>query len=524
MANVKMKPLTKALLLAVVGAGLYFGFVTLKNAGMFNKFLPNSAKSTTTEKKSGLPFFGGKGAESEVLNVCLNTWVGFAPGVWYNGGLEPNANSRFDGIKVKFSINDDFQNILDAWKAGKYDVVCNTADVLPVFFPNILPLEPRVFMQLDWSRGGDVIVVAPGINNVSDLKGKRIAVAFGTPSQTLLLWVLSAGGLKYSDIEVVKAPTALDAASYFKGGKVDAAVVWSPDDEDCLGAVKGSKVLRSTKDASSTIADIFYAKNEVLTKKQAAIVKFTEGWFKAAAMINNDPAIRAEAQKMMATCFNQPEAVMNTMNARFCTYGDNIQFFNINGDYNGIKGEDLYEKTSSAIPQIALVFKESLPDQSTIPSWRSVSTTSILKAIAGLTGPEQSAEAAVTFTKPTASVAAKEAFAVKRVTINFETGVYTLCDDCRYRIDKEFADISRAFNKCRVRIEGNTDNVGSQEMNMNLSKKRAQSVADYLVKRWQFDPNRFIVVGNGPNKPVADNATENGRAENRRTDFELVCE
>ena len=73
-------------------------------------------------------------------------------------------------------------------------------------------------------------------------------------------------------------------------------------------------------------------------------------------------------------------------------------------------------------------------------------------------------------------------------------------------------------------IDGNgyTVDGGSADMNRDLSKKRAKSVADYLVKTYNFDPNRFIIVGNGPDKPVATNSTEEGRAANRRTEFQLL--
>ena len=82
--------------------------------------------------------------------------------------------------------------------------------------------------------------------------------------------------------------------------------------------------------------------------------------------------------------------------------------------------------------------------------------------------------------------------------------------------------IAKGFSGTRIRIEGNTDNVGSPATNKALSLKRAQSVVNFLVKEYRFDKNRFIVVGNGSTKPVADNATADGRAKNRRTDFELL--
>jgi len=59
-------------------------------------------------------------------------------------------------------------------------------------------------------------------------------------------------------------------------------------------------------------------------------------------------------------------------------------------------------------------------------------------------------------------------------------------------------------------------------MNKSLSMKRARSVAEFLANTYNFDPNRFVYVGNGPDSPVASNDTDAGRAMNRRTDFELI--
>ncbi|MEL6359089.1 MAG: OmpA family protein, partial [Bacteroidota bacterium] len=76
----------------------------------------------------------------------------------------------------------------------------------------------------------------------------------------------------------------------------------------------------------------------------------------------------------------------------------------------------------------------------------------------------------------------------------------------------------------RIRVEGNTDNTGSRATNVDLSRRRAQSVVAYLVREYNFDPNRFVVVGNGPDNPVANNSSAGGRAANRRTDFALIRE
>jgi len=78
------------------------------------------------------------------------------------------------------------------------------------------------------------------------------------------------------------------------------------------------------------------------------------------------------------------------------------------------------------------------------------------------------------------------------------------------------------FQNAYLRVEGNTDSVGKRPANRALSEKRAQAVVDYLVGRFRFDRARFVAVGNGPDRPVADNKTAEGREWNRRTDFRIV--
>ena len=62
---------------------------------------------------------------------------------------------------------------------------------------------------------------------------------------------------------------------------------------------------------------------------------------------------------------------------------------------------------------------------------------------------------------------------------------------------------------------GHTDNIGTAEYNQKLSERRAQAVVDYLASRGVY-PGRIKPIGMGLTKPIADNATEEGRAQNRR--------
>lgn len=73
----------------------------------------------------------------------------------------------------------------------------------------------------------------------------------------------------------------------------------------------------------------------------------------------------------------------------------------------------------------------------------------------------------------------------------------------------------------KVRIEGHTDSQGSDEVNLRLSQQRADAVMAQLIKRG-IDPGRLEAVGFGEANPIASNATAKGRAENRRTEFNII--
>ena len=73
----------------------------------------------------------------------------------------------------------------------------------------------------------------------------------------------------------------------------------------------------------------------------------------------------------------------------------------------------------------------------------------------------------------------------------------------------------------KVEISGHTDNKGSAAYNIQLSQKRAQSVADYLIKKG-LDMKRFKQVGYGSQKPLRPNDTEENRQVNRRIEFKIV--
>jgi outer membrane protein OmpA-like peptidoglycan-associated protein len=82
------------------------------------------------------------------------------------------------------------------------------------------------------------------------------------------------------------------------------------------------------------------------------------------------------------------------------------------------------------------------------------------------------------------------------------------------------AIVLQEFNQTLVDVVGHTDNVGSADYNLDLSRERAGSVARYLTSQ-QLDPNRFSVDGRGKSQPIASNSTASGKQKNRRVEITI---
>jgi outer membrane protein OmpA-like peptidoglycan-associated protein/uncharacterized membrane protein len=104
-------------------------------------------------------------------------------------------------------------------------------------------------------------------------------------------------------------------------------------------------------------------------------------------------------------------------------------------------------------------------------------------------------------------------------TINFARAKADLTSDSTQTL-KELAQIANACPQFKIEISGHTDAEGTDERNQRLSDRRARAVADFLARNG-VDPKRLSAVGYGATQPIADNATEAGRAKNRRIEFKV---
>jgi outer membrane protein OmpA-like peptidoglycan-associated protein len=104
--------------------------------------------------------------------------------------------------------------------------------------------------------------------------------------------------------------------------------------------------------------------------------------------------------------------------------------------------------------------------------------------------------------------------------VTFASGSADLAPDF-YPVLDEIATTLGHYNQTMVEVAGHTDDVGDDQANQVLSERRAGAVASYLEGRGVMQ-ERILIVGAGETRPIANNDTEAGRAENRRVEITIV--
>ncbi|MEL7231330.1 MAG: OmpA family protein [Pseudomonadota bacterium] len=102
----------------------------------------------------------------------------------------------------------------------------------------------------------------------------------------------------------------------------------------------------------------------------------------------------------------------------------------------------------------------------------------------------------------------------------FETGSAVISRESGQTLDKIMAVSATCADNLKFEVGGHTDSSGNPAANISLSRARAQAVSNYMQAAG-FDANRLLVIGYGPERPIADNATPEGRAQNRRIEFSV---
>jgi len=478
-------------------------------------------------------------AADKVVNFPINVWIGWLPIVAANHGFAPNTDSVFFkefGFKVNLKLIDDPVVARDAYAAGESHILWGTLDMMALFAPELMRdsrTAPRIYQQVDWSNGGDGVVVRGNIHSVKDLKGKTVVYAQNSPSQYLINNLLLSAGMQPKDVNHKYTATAFEAAAAFASDKrIDACVSWAPDIYTIPEKVAGTRILTTTSEANKLIADVWAARADFAKDHPEVIKGLVAGIFKGMDSLN-DAGFKAKAFGWMSEGYGMPVDQVKGMSsdAHSTNFAENKDFFlNQNNPAN-------LERTWK---NITFVYRE-LGLIATPVRFDEVMDFSVIKgldnegAFRNQKDEYRTSFAPSTYTK----VTAEAPILTQTIRINFypnSANVYepqhddvgspvanTLYDPTVEATLEKVARLAGQYERAVIAVVGHADSSmkgrGTPYGEVKrLSADRAAAVKKALVSKYKFDPDKFIVEGKAWDVPANPDDPMN-QALNRRVEI-----
>ena len=475
------------------------------------------------------------------VRFAINVWAGWGPIIYANSGFKPGKGWKTPGgkdFKVELVLIDDPVAMRDAYAAGNVHVGWATLDMIPLFLEGLRKdtrVMPRVYQQIDWSNGGDGIVVRDAIKTMADLRGKTIVLAQNSPSHFFVLNALINAGVQPAEVEFKFTQDAFQAAAAFNADKRLAGVVsWAPDIYN-LEKVKGNRVLVTTSTANKLIADVWFARADFATDNADIMEGLTRGIFDGMQELKGQDA-KAKVAKLMAAGYSIPESDALGMlgDAHSTNYAENREFFlNQNNPTN-------FERTWSTA---YFLYKKINAVTEQTPFDQVMDFSVIQKLGADAKYASQKNEYDVRFAPASAGTiqGEKDEILTKTVVIHFFPNSWDLNKKITRNADgkeveelydpnvgfivEEVGKLAGQYGAARIIIEGHTD--GSMKgqvpksLVQELSLNRANSVKEAIVRKFgTLQPNQFSTAGMGWDRPADPSDPEN-HAKNRRVEIKV---
>ncbi len=500
---------------------------------------PGKAPAQATTPARG----GALGSAGNPLKVSLVSFHGYAPALLANGkSLKTLPGSIYDrlGVNVEFVIQDDIPTLTTIFESNTAQCAWRTSDFWAQEQPNLRNSghDGRAIVVVDNTQGGDAIIARdPAIRRVEDLAGRSVALLQFTPSDGMTIDAIenssmtsrAKSSVRYVYINAEEGTAGVRAA--FAAGNVDAAALWDPDLSLALKTVPGAHVVYSTKTATNLIYDVMVCDSRALddAANTAAFQGFVSGWLEGveAARKAPDEAVDALVQTeefftLLAKDQGRPFVRSLFDNLVWTGLEDNARILGLVGGTNHY--ERVYRRFDGIYRRAGALAN---PNSPVIAPQDSFDTRFVRNLLARSQAAQQAAaKPEFTFSESGREQASQQPASVtKPVTVTFATGSAELNKRSQKTLDDEMVPFIENNGSAYFEISGNTDSTGSRETNMRLSRARAQTVVDYLVSQWEFDRARFRIVGNGPDKPICNEAApqaenlslEECRALNRST-------
>jgi NitT/TauT family transport system substrate-binding protein len=218
------------------------------------------------------------------VNIGISGWTGFAP----------LTLAKEAGIFKKYGLDVSIKKIPQkdrhlAIASGDIQCAATTVETWVVW--NAGGVATTQIFQLDKSFGADGMVVKPGINKISDLKGKTVAAdAPGTAPYFGLAWMLKKNGLTLKDVKVVSlSPQAAANAMIAGTDGIDAAMTYEPYLSAVRAKPEAGKIIATTLDYPM-VMDTFGCTPKFLAENPKAAKALADAYFDALDLIKSDPA------------------------------------------------------------------------------------------------------------------------------------------------------------------------------------------------------------------------------------------
>ena len=562
MANGNPKPAFFVAVLLVVGGlvglGLWrFGALPGSKGGSVSKDelskqveSPDASGITTAKEYNFVPaqklppvqgVSNYKPMADRTVKFAMNVWAGWAPIIFANGGFKPGKVWKSPGgqdFKVELTLIDDPVAMRDAYAAGNVHIGWGTLDMIPLFLESLRKdsrVMPRVYQQVDWSNGGDGIVVRDAIKTVADLRGKTIVLAQNSPSHFFALNALINAGVQPAEVNFKFTQDAFQAAAAFNANKSMAgAVSWAPDIYN-LAKVKGNRMLVNTTTANKLIADVWFSRADFAKDHPDVIEGITRGIFDAMEALK-DQGNKQQVAKYMAAGYSIPETdALNMLgDAHSTNVAENREFF-LNQN-NPTNFERTWNTAYFLYKRIGVVGDKVDFDQ--------VMDFSIIQKL--LKEPKyanQKDEYTVQFAPASASTVKGESEEIltKTVVIHFFPNSWDLSKKITKTVDgkekeelydpnvnavvEEVGKLAGQFGAARIVVEGHTDSSMQGRVPESaveeLSANRANSVKEAIVRKFPtLQPNQFSASGMGWKRPL-DAGDPLNHAKNRRVEIKV---
>jgi NitT/TauT family transport system substrate-binding protein len=476
------------------------------------------------------------------VRFAINVWAGWGPIIYANNGFKPGKVWKTPGgkdFKVELVLIDDPVAMRDAYAAGNLHIGWATLDMVPLFLEGLRKdsrVMPRIYQQVDWSNGGDGIVVRDTIKTMSDLRGKTVVLAQNSPSHFFILNALINAGVQPAEVDFKFTQDAFQAAAAFNADKsIAGCVSWAPDIYN-LEKVKGNKILVTTGTANKLIADVWFARADFAKDNPDVIEGITRGIFDAMQDLKTQDG-KQKVAKLMAAGYSIPESDALGMlgDAHSTNYGENRDFFMNQNNPTSFErtwttAYFLYKKINAVTEQTPF---DQVMDFSVIqklgsePKYANQKNEYDIQFAPASAGSVQGEKEEI-LTKTVVIHFFPNSWDVnKKVTRTNDTGKETeeLYDPNVGFVVDEIGKLAGQYGAARIVIEGHTD--GSMKASVpkslvqELSLNRANSVKEAVLRKFpSLQPNQFSTAGMGWDRPADPSDPENN-AKNRRVEVKV---